>query len=233
MLKILFVFIALLSTSSSLISQDYTQFWLRLHFQKQFSKQVSSTLEFHHRTQSLKNTESPFRYPLTNAFRLWIQYKVDKNQTINFSPYAFFSNYPTMSADADQSKSNTNEHRVQIQYEANFKLNQKIKWTNRIGAEYRFFEGNNDLFRIRIREGISTPLNNQMVIQVYDEIFINTLHIDNTHIFDQNRIGIQINNKINSKLHLDIGTNLIHSLPRKNNEITINWMFFTTASYSL
>lgn len=231
-MKNLILFIIFFSIHS-LKSQNHTQFWFRTSIHHNLDRNWASTLELNHRTQSLANTESPFRYPLTNAMRFWISYKLNSNHIFYLSPYAFFSNDPVVNKIGDEINSNANEHRFHLQYESKIPLNSSCSLNNRLGAEYRIFEGNQDLFRFRIRQGMNYNMSKKMSLQVYDELFLNTININRKHIFDQNRIGLQMSCTFNKHLKFDIGHNLIHALPRNGNSIQTNFMFFTNFNYTI
>lgn len=212
-------------------AQTHTQMWMRASFHYNIDKKWSSTLELNHRTQSLANTESPFRYPMANAVRLWIVYKLNPNHNFIFSPYAFFSNDPAMNNLGDELKPNVNEHRMQIQYENKLSLDKKWTFRNREGLEYRIFETNSPLLRLRLRESIGYQFNKQFSINLYDELFINTININFTNILDQNRIGVQATYSANEKIKLEFGSNLIHQKPRNSELLNSNYMFFMNILY--
>lgn len=227
------IFIVTLLGFQNFYAQDYTQFWLRTSFHHKLSSKISSSIELHHRTQSLHNTESPFRYPLTNALRLWLVYKLSDHETINFSPYAFFSNHPQIRKEQDVLNSNSNEHRIHLQYENKLPVSKAWSLVSRFGGEYRIFEGNQDLFRLRFREALSYSITEKINIQIYDELFLNTINIERSHIFDQNRIGFQLSYTLDRNLRLDLGHNLIHALPRNGKLVQTSFMFFTTFNYTI
>jgi hypothetical protein len=228
-----FVFFFAILGIQVIYAQDFTQFWLRATLLYAINPKLSSSIELHHRTESLHNTESPFRYPLTNACRLWIVYKLSDHETINFSPYAFFSNQPPIRKDSDVLNSNANEHRIHLQYENKLPVGKAWSLISRFGAEYRFFEKNRDLFRMRIREGLSYSLTKKISIQIYDELFLNTMNVDEKHIFDQNRIGIVSSFSLSNKFKLELGATHIQSAPRNSSVVMNNIMFQTNWNYSL
>lgn len=227
------IFFVLFLAFNHLYSQDHSQFWLRTSIQYNLDKNWSSALELHHRTQSLANTESPFRYPLTNAVRLWISYKLNSNHTFIFSPYAFFSNDPVVNKIGDELNSSANEHRFHLQYENKIPVSSTWSMISRFGAEYRIFERNQDLFRFRIREGLNYIVSKNLSLQIYDELFLNTINIERSHVFDQNRIGFQLSYALDRYIKLDLGHNLIHALPRNGELVPTSFMFFTTFYYTI
>jgi hypothetical protein len=227
------IFFVLFLAFNHLYSQDHSQFWLRTSIQYNLDKNWSSALELHHRTQSLANTESPFRYPLTNAVRLWISYKLNSNHTFIFSPYAFFSNDPVVNKIGDELNSSANEHRFHLQYENKIPVSSTWSMISRFGAEYRIFERNQDLFRFRIREGLNYIVSKNLSLQIYDELFLNTINIERSHVFDQNRIGFQLSYALDRHIKLDLGHNLIHALPRNGELVPTSFMFFTTFYYTI
>ena len=227
------IFFVLFLAFNHLYSQDHSQFWLRTSIQYNLDKNWSSALELHHRTQSLANTESPFRYPLTNAVRLLISYKLNSNHTFIFSPYAFFSNDPVVNKIGDELNSSANEHRFHLQYENKIPVSSTWSMISRFGAEYRIFERNQDLFRFRIREGLNYIVSKNLSLQIYDELFLNTINIERSHVFDQNRIGFQLSYALDRHIKLDLGHNLIHALPRNGELVPTSFMFFTTFYYTI
>lgn len=227
------IFIVALFVFQNFYAQDFTQFWLRTTLYYKISSKFSSSIELHHRTESLYNTESPFRYPMTNACRLWLVYKLSDHETINFSPYAFFSNHPQIRKEQDVLNSNSNEHRIHLQYENKLRTGKVWSLNSRFGVEYRIFEGNQDLFRLRFREALSYSITEKINIQIYDELFLNTMNVDKKHLFDQNRIGVVSNYVLSDKLKMELGVNHIQSMPRNGIILMNNLMFQTNWIYSL
>ena len=228
-----FIFIFTLFVYQNNYAQDFNQFWLKTTLQYMLSPELSSSIELHYRTQSLHNTESAFRYPLTNAMRLWLVYKLSDHETLNFSPYAFFSNYPQISKDQDVLNSNANEHRIHLQYENKRSTDNLWSLISRFGGEYRIFEGNQALFRLRFREALSRSVTKKINIQIYDELFLNTMNVDKKHLFDQNRIGLVSSYNISDKLKMELGVTHIQSMPRYGSIIMNNLMFQMNWFYSL
>lgn len=228
-----FCFFAITLVSIQGYSQSHTQFWMKTTMRCNLNTRLSSSIEWHHRTQSLANTESPFRYPLMNALRLWIDYKINSRHALQFSPYSFFSNDPVMNQSSDIGRQNINEHRIWMQYESRIPLKKQWTWINRNGAEYRIFEANTALCRVRIREGISHALNKELSLAMYDEVFVNTINSSSTHLFDQNRLGLQANYTIDKHMKLDFGTNLIHQKLRNVEVIYTSYVFFFNVLYTL
>jgi len=89
------------------------------------------------------------------------------------------------------------------------------------------------LFRMRIREGLSYSLTKKISIQIYDELFLNTMNVDEKHIFDQNRIGIVSSFSLSNKFKLELGATHIQSAPRNSSVVMNNIMFQTNWNYSL
>lgn len=226
-MKKMYLFLLIFSFSLNAVrAQTHTQMWLRASVFHDFNQKISGILELNHRTQSDAHSESPFRYPLCNAVRIWINYKLSKNETLNFSPYAFFSNDPVVNKVGDELKPNANEHRIQIQYESKYPLTKKWSIRNREGLEYRVFETNSNLLRFRLREGIAYQLNPNWNFQIYDELFLNTLQTENGHMFDQNRVGIQGTYSLNSSIKFDLGSNWMLAKPRTSDILQTNYMFY-------
>lgn len=234
-MRLYFLFLISFSVTffNSVFGQDYTQCWIRTSVQHKLSSKFYSSLELHHRSQSSLNTESPFRYPLTNALRLWLIYKLSDHETINLSPYAFFSNHPQIRKEQDVSNSNSNEHRIHLQYENKLRTGKGLSLNSRFGGEYRIFEGSKDLFRLRFREALSYSITEKINIQIYDELFLNTMNVDKKHLFDQNRIGVVSNYVLSDKLKMELGVTHIQSMPRNGIIIMNNLMFQTNWIYSL
>lgn len=227
-MKKTYLFLLIFNVSINVVlAQSHTQFWLKASVQHKLNSKLSSSLELHHRTQSLVNTESPFRYPLTNAVRIWLIYKLSNKETINFSPYAFFSNHPRMINDEDIAKSNTNEHRIHIQYENREKSTHQIALWHRYGAEYRIFEGQENLLRFRFKEALQFSISKQLSFQIYDELFLNTTNSSKNHIFDQNRMGGIVHLKLGKTISLELGTIYTQALSRNGSYPIDFWMFQT------
>lgn len=228
-----FLFTVILFLTVNAESQSYTQFWFRASVQHKLSSRLGSSIEFHHRLQSLHNTESPFRYPLTNAMRIWLTYRLSKNNYINFSPYAFFSSQPPLANENFIFKPNVNEHRLHIQFENRDPSGRHWALWSRFGVEYKIIEGQQNLLRIRIREAVNYNLSKKMSFQVYDELFLNTINVSGSHVFDQNRIGLISHYNLDRKLSLELGSSIISVTPRLDQNSQTLWMFQTNIIYQL
>ena len=105
--------------------QNNTQLWTRINIISNINKNWSFSNEFNIRMQSQNKTNLFFDKPLVNAYRIWINYKIDKNNYLHISPFAFFKNYKLKDSEPSQTKV-ANEYRWQIQWENHTKTNKNV-----------------------------------------------------------------------------------------------------------
>jgi len=198
--------------------QNNTQLWTRINIISNINKNWSFSNEFNIRMQSQNNTNLFFDKPLVNAYRIWINYKIDKNNYLHISPFAFFKNYKLKDSEPSQTKV-ANEYRWQIQWENHTKTNQNVFLNSRFGIEHRIFEEKENSIRLRIREGLLIDLNHSISFFIHDEFMINLNKINTDNIWDQNRITFQTNIKTSKLSRLEIGTFVNTTFDLSNNKV--------------
>jgi hypothetical protein len=198
--------------------QNNTQLWTRINIISNINKNWSFSNEFNIRMQSQNNTNLFFDKPLVNAYRIWINYKIDKNNYLHISPFAFFKNYKLNDSEPSQTKV-ANEYRWQIQWENHTKTNQNVFLNSRFGIEHRIFEEKENSIRLRIREGLLIDLNHSISFFIHDEFMINLNKINTDNIWDQNRITFQTNIKTSKLSRLEIGTFVNTTYDLSNNKV--------------
>jgi hypothetical protein len=198
--------------------QNNTQLWTRINIISNINKNWSFSNEFNIRMQSQNKTNLFFDKPLVNAYRIWINYKIDKNNYLHISPFAFFKNYKLKDSEPSQTKV-ANEYRWQIQWENHTKTNQNVFLNSRFGIEHRIFEEKENSIRLRIREGLLIDLNHSISFFIHDEFMINLNKINTDNIWDQNRITFQTNIKTSKLSRLEIGTFVNTTYDLSNNKV--------------
>lgn len=216
MIKYKFLFFLILNLNS--FSQNNEQLWTRLNIISNFNKNLSLSNELNLRTQSQLNAFNLFEKPLANVYRIWINYKINNNNLIHFSPFAFFKNYKINNFDPLNTKV-INEYRWQLQWENQNKTNQNIFLNTRFGIEHRIFEEKDNLIRLRIREGIMIDINQYISFFLHDEFMINLNRLKTENVFDQNRITFQSNFKISKLTRFELGTFINTTYDLSNNHI--------------
>ena len=198
--------------------QNNTQLWTRINIISNINKNWSFLNEFNIRMQSQNKTNLFFDKPLVNAYRIWINYKIDKNNYLHISPFAYFKNYKLKDSEPSQTKV-ANEYRWQIQWENHTKTNQNVFLNSRFGIEHRIFEEKENSIRLRIREGLLIDLNHSISFFIHDEFMINLNKINTDNIWDQNRITFQTNIKTSKLSRLEIGTFVNTTYDLSNNKV--------------
>jgi hypothetical protein len=202
----------------NVIGQNNEQLWTRLNIISNINKNWSFSNEFNIRMQSQNKSNQIFEKPLVNAFRIWINYKINNNNSLHVSPFAFFKNYKLNHTDPTQTHV-IKEYRWQIQWENHSKTNKNLYLNSRFGLEHRIFEEKENLIRLRVREGILIDLNQAISFFIHDEFMINLNKINTENIWDQNRITFQTNIKTSKLSRLEIGTFVNTTYELSNNKV--------------
>jgi hypothetical protein len=146
-------------------------------------------------------------------YRLGIQKQLNKNVSLMLG-YAYVDTAPY----GEQPVKNAfNEHRAFQQIQAKQKISKtKINVFHRYRLEQRFLQDPKDLtadrifqnrarYLLRINIPLLTDVAFPVALNLYDEVFVNFGEKVKYNLLDQNRLGANINIKLNKNLSIEVG----------------------------
>src|SRR5690606_29816065 len=107
-----------------------------------------------------------------------------------------------------------NEIRFSAAVELQHEIFKKLYVIDRNALEYRIFSNSqSDITRLRARFGVRYEFTEHIKLTVFDELFFNVAGTPNEHVFDHDRIGLNLEYKVLPNLKFDIGYIHLTRLP--------------------
>ncbi|OJX35034.1 MAG: hypothetical protein BGO87_09405 [Flavobacteriia bacterium 40-80] len=203
----------LLSANFSVQAQQHFNLWLRGTVTCPVHDRLKIAAEIQHRRQNGSGNKNMFDKDLMYTFRTWIHYKYTDDITFSLSPFAYFSNYKIIQKQADEYEPPSHEIRFSLAATLKRALVEKINIFNRTAVEYRLFENNRDIMRLRTRLGLSYDFPKNVRMSIFNELFVNIANAGKAHFFDHNRTGLNLECKLFSAFRIDTGYMYIIRLP--------------------
>lgn len=148
------------------------------------------------------------------SYRAWLHYRYNEHVKFSLSPFAYFSNYKIIQKAEDENSKPEGEIRFSFAAHWERSILKKTSLFNRTAVEYRFFQNSqSNTTRLRNSVGIGHNFSEKIKLSVFDEIFINVLGAPAEHLFDQNRIAMNLEYHISSHFKIDVGYFFITRLP--------------------
>lgn len=235
-IKISAIIIVIIVTflNTKLIAQVHSNSWFRTTLSIPIAEKIKTDIELQHRRQNDFENDNLFDKSLMNTFRSWIYYKQNKNLVYSISPFAYFSNYKIIQKVSDAVAKPLNEFRFSASTELQHELANNFFVVDRILIEYRVFEGSvENVIRSRNRLAFRYEFNPKLNISLGDELFINTFGTDAQHVFDHNRIFVNLSIKPITSIKFDFGYIYISRLPKSNTELIADNNFYLNITYTL
>ncbi len=191
--------------SGTVLGQNREESWSKINVVKAVNAKWSIGVDFQYRTQAdfrRPGIPNVFQYPLTTSFRTWLYYRLPKNWTIVYSPFALFST-SELSPDS-QDFIRTNEVRSFIGGTKSFSFKGDLQSKNRLAYEFRVIKKEGAAtpvqHRYRLQNAFTVPLfkwSRQQKLSLYmmNEIFLRTQN--HTTKLDQNRSYVSLSFRYN------------------------------------
>lgn len=233
-LKTLLTIIIWIFIAQTLQAQQHYNAWLRGTLSIPISSKIKIETELQHRRQNGFDNGNMFDQNLTIANRNWIHYQHKRNVKFSVSPFAYFSNYKIIQKQADEMAEPNHEIRFSIAAELQHEILKKFYAVNRTSVEYRIFNTTQaDITRLRNRLGLRYDFTDKIKLSVYDEPFLNLTGTNSAHIFDHNRIGLNLEYRFIPNLKFDIGYIRVTRLPLTNTTKLYENNTFMSLTYQL
>jgi hypothetical protein len=178
---------------------SHNLFWFRLNLSDTINKRIKWEALIQRRTQNSSESKAGlFDTPQFESYWLWVNYSLNKNVKVAFSPFGYFESYVLNVKPSDESLPPIKEFRwaARLDHETKGKY---FNYINRYNLEYRRRDllNNNDYqpnWRVRYMVRFEKPVNNLLpkpiTFILYDEAFIQFGKAvrNNPNVFDQNRL---------------------------------------------
>ena len=146
-----------------------------------------------------------------------MHYQHNQNLILSISPFSYFSHSSIITTENDLSSPTTKEIRIAASADYKHELLKNLSIINKTGIEFRYLQMNvNKIVRFRNKTGLKYIFNRKWNLNLYDEVFFNTISDKSTHFFDHNRLGFLINYKPLKCFRIESG--YIFTLRPKKNE---------------
>lgn len=170
--------------------------------------------EFQHRRQNGLDNSFFLDKNLLSSYRSWLRYHHTDDIIFSISPFAYFQNYKIILNDADIAARPIREFRFSAAIDWKYPITSKLYLVNRNAIEYRLFNNDQlDVIRQRNRFGFRFSFSDIISAMVFNEFLFNISGVAVDHFFDQHRLGLDFQYKLNNHSTLSIGIIRISRLP--------------------
>lgn len=207
--------------------------WFRSTLSIPVGDKIIADNEFQHRRQSGFDNENLFDENLMFSYRHWVHYQHSENIRFSVSPFAYFKHYRIIQNHSDETAKPNSEVRFSMAMELQHQLLERIYLVNRTAVEYRVFNNQKDITRLRNRLGVYFGFTERMTAGIFEEPLANITGVTHKHIFDHNRIGVNLEYKIVPNLKMDLGYMYISRLPLSSTTMLHENNFYLNLTYKL
>lgn len=203
-----------ISITLPLQAQHHSNAWLRGTLSIPVSSKIKVDAEFQHRRQNGFENENMFDKNLMFTFRGWVHYQHNENIKFSLSPFAYFSHYRIIQKEMDGKAAPNSEIRFSAAMELQHEIFKKFYVIDRNALEYRIFSNSqSDITRLRTRFGVRYDFTEHIKLTAFDELFFNVSGTPIEHVFDHNRVGLNLEYHILPSVKVDIGYIRLTRLP--------------------
>lgn len=232
-LKNLLITAAWIFIVQTLHAQQHYNAWFRGTFHIPAGTKFSIDNEFQYRRQNGFGNPDLFDKKLMLAYRSWIHYQQSENVKFSLSPVAYFSNYKIIQKQADEYALPNREIRFSAAVEMQHRIFKNFYAANRMALEYRMFENQSNITRLRNRFYFRYDFTAKTKLSVFDEPLFNITGTTHDHFFDHNRIGFDLEYKVLPYLKFDTGYMHIIRTPLQSTTTLYESNIFLNITYQL
>ena len=194
---------------SKVEGQVHDGLWTRASLGVKVDSNLTLLAELQYRTQDGISNYNPISQNRLSSYRIWLNYTISPTTKIVISPFSFFSIYPTIFEEKDESASPRKEYRFTAAFESNLKKWNRFNLFQRTAFEYRILP-TNQLTRLRSRLGVKTNLASKLHWINYLEGFVNTSNTIKNQWYDQHRVSSFIEYNFATNIKVEFGYIFIH-----------------------
>lgn len=198
----------LVAMGVSIVQNLHAQFhyncWFRGALSAPIAGKIKTDVEFQHRRQNGFQNKNMFDKNLMFTFRTWVHYQYREGIKFSISPIAYFSHYKVIERQVDEVVAPRDEVRLSGAVELQHEIFKRFYIIDRNALEYRVFTPQSNVTRLRVRFGVRYDFTQTINLTVFDELFLNITGISGYHIFDHNRVGLNLEYQPLPNLKFDI-----------------------------
>ncbi|WP_140938659.1 DUF2490 domain-containing protein [Sphingobacterium lumbrici] len=203
-----------ISIAQTLQAQYHYNAWFCSTLSVPVGNKFKIDTEFQHRRQNGFENKNMFDKNLMFTLRSWVHYQHKEDIKFSFSPFAYFSHYRIIQSKTDETVTPNSEIRFSAAVELQHEIFKKLYVIDRNALEYRIFSNSqSDITRLRARFGVRYEFTEHIKLTVFDELFFNVAGTPIEHVFDHDRIGLNLEYKVLPNLKFDIGYIHLTRLP--------------------
>lgn len=190
--------------AQSLNAQYHYNFWFRGTLATPISAKFKADAEFQHRRQNGYQNKNMFDKNLMFTFRTWVHYRYSEDVKFSVSPFAYFSHYKIIQRETDETVAPGSEIRFSGAVELQHELFKRFYIIDRNALEYRVFNSQSNVTRLRARLGVRYDFTEKIKLTVFDELFFNVAGTQVHNMFDHDRVGVNLEYVVLPNLKFDI-----------------------------
>lgn len=187
--------------------------WFRSTTSLPIGKKFKIDNEFQHRRQNGFDNTNLFDKNLMFTYRIWGHYQHNKDVKFSVSPFTYFTHYRIIQDKSDEVVTPNNEIRFSAAVELQHEFLNKFYIIDRTAIEYRIFNNQSDITRLRNRFGFRYDSTENIKLSIFDELLFNVTGTTHEHFFDHDRLGLNLEFKVSPYFKFDIGYIHITRLP--------------------
>jgi hypothetical protein len=198
----------------------HLNFWGRISISNSFSEKFRGKIEFQHRRQNdiAFPNMNLFDKKLLNSVRTWVHYQHREDISFSLSPFAYYWHNSIIVNESDRFNPTIKEIRFSAAVDLKHEIVKNLWLVDRACFEYRLFNNNPDIIRMRTRLGLRYEFNKKWNITLFDEIFLNLAGSLPSNMFDHDRIAALLNYKPTENIRIETGYIFISRLPKASDE---------------
>jgi hypothetical protein len=204
-MKKAFILVFLLLGMASSSTAHRFNAWFKGVVNTNISTKWNIANELQYRRQNNYDNSNPFSRPLLYSYRAWVTYAVNGSVSVAVSPFAYFRHEPVLQKFGDEFHLHTDELRFAAAIDLSKKLNSRIHFQDRVSVEERLLSNDVDRLRMRNRLSARYDVSRKVGFRVSEEIFLNTINVDASHIFDQHRLDCLLIYSVSDQLRIETG----------------------------
>ncbi len=195
-------------------AQEHYNAWSRLTTGIPMSAKVRADVELQYRRQNGYANKDMLANDLMYSVRTWLHYQAGKQVKVSLSPLAWFTQYKTIQHTGDEQVMIGHEWRSSAALELQQRLLPGLRAYNRAAIEFRTFTSDQpNVWRLRDRVGFRYDLSGKVMLGAYNELMLNVAGLPVTHVFDQDRLAVELEVKVSAGLSFTGGYLRVARLP--------------------
>ncbi len=200
--------------AGSLSAQTHNNAWFRGAASATVHNKYKFDVEVQHRRQNGAANTDMLANNLMLSARVWAHYQPTDHIKFSISPIGVFANYVPIQKRTDEYKTPTRELRCSAATELTQPIWGQLQAMQRTAAELRSFNtAQPNIIRLRERIGIRYNIKTTISVTAFDELLLNVAGVSFAHLYDHNRVGLDLEYRGLTNIKLNIGYMRINRLP--------------------